>query len=107
MPFKYPKPTDLLVKLFEQLTAPNDIVLDLFAGSASSAHAIFKLNERDRSNRRFICIQNDEEAPKGSDAYHMNLPKICDISRDRIVRAGKMFSSGDLGFNYFKTDLLE
>ena len=107
LPFKYPKPTELLVKLFAQLTGDDDIVLDAFAGSASSAHAIFKLNARERSNRTFICIQNDEEISKGSDAYNMNFHKICDISRDRIVRAGKLYSYGDIGFNYFKTSFLE
>ena len=107
LPFKYPKPTDLLVKLFEQLTGPKDTVLDVFAGSASSAHAIFKLNERDGTNRTFICIQNNEEVPIGSDAYNMNLHKICDISRDRILRAGKMYSNGDLGFNYLEIAFLE
>lgn len=102
LPFKYPKPTDLLVKIFEQLTGSEDIILDAFAGSASSAHAIFKLNDKEKTKRSFICIQNNEQISKGSDAYNMNFRSICDISRDRIIRAGKMYSYGDVGFNYFE-----
>lgn len=107
LPFKYPKPTDLLVKLFEQLTVSGDTILDIFAGSASSAHAILKLNSREKTNRNFICIQNDELTSKDSDAYLMGFTKLCDLSRDRIVRAGKLYSISNFGFNYCKTYFLK
>lgn len=104
VPFKYPKPTDLLVKLFEQLSDDGDYILDLFAGSASTAHAIFKLNEKENTNRHFICLQNDELIHKGTDAYKIGFRSLCDLSRDRIVRAGKLYSSEKSGFNYLKIE---
>lgn len=107
LPFKYPKPTDLLLKLFEQLSVSDDTILDIFAGSASSAHAILKLNARDKTTRNFICIQNDEASSIDSDAYSMGFRNICDLSRDRIVRAGKLYSRSNFGFNYYKVHLLK
>jgi len=100
LPFKHPKPTDLLVKLFEQITKDGDTILDPFAGSASSAHAIFKLNEKEKSNRHFICIQNDEEITSRVDS--LGFETLCELTRDRIVRAGKLYSNKNVGFNYLK-----
>lgn len=104
IPFKYPKPTDLLVKLFEQLTKSDDIILDIFAGSASTAHAIFKLNEKQNSNRSFICVQNKEPIKKDSDAYKMGFRSISNLSRDRIVRAGTAYHSVDTGFRFYRIE---
>lgn len=104
LPFKYPKPTDLLVKIFGQLSNDKDIILDLFAGSASTAHAIFKLNEKENTKRNFICVQNNEPTIEGSDAYAMGFRRLCDLSRDRIIRSGKLYSEVKSGFNYLKVE---
>ncbi len=107
LPFKYPKPTDLLVKLFGQLSDDGDYILDLFAGSASSVHAIFKLNEKENTNRNFICVQNNEPTVEGSDAYAMGFRRLCDLSRDRIIRSGKLYSEVKSGFSYLKVEFKE
>ncbi len=101
-PFKYPKPTNLLVKIFEQLSDEEDLILDLFAGSASAVHAIFKLNQMQSSNRSFICVQNTEAIKEDSDAFRIGFSHISDLSRDRIVRAGKLYSTVDTGFRFLK-----
>lgn len=106
IPFKYPKPTGLLMKLFEQLTGEEDIVLDIFAGSASTAHAIYSLNHLTGSNRKFICIQKNELISKNSLAYNLGFTNICDIAIDRIKRVGKRYSLNNSGVNYFKIELL-
>jgi adenine-specific DNA-methyltransferase len=94
------------MKLFEQLTGEEDIVLDIFAGSASTAHAIYSLNNLTRSNRKFICIQNNELISKNSLAYNLGFTNICDIAIDRIKRVGKRYSLNNSGVNYFKIELL-
>lgn len=103
-PFKYPKPTDLLVKIFEQLSDEEDLILDLFAGSASAVHAVFKLNEKQSSNRRFICVQNTEAIKEDSDAFRIGFSFISDLTKDRIVRAGKIFHTVDTGFKFYRIE---
>lgn len=103
-PFKYPKPTDLLSKIFEQLTNSDDLILDLFAGSASAAHAVLKLNNARNSKRRFICVQNNELIKEDSDAYRIGFHTISDLAQDRILRAGKIFPSLDTGFRFYRID---
>ncbi|WP_421918802.1 site-specific DNA-methyltransferase [Marinifilum sp.] len=107
IPFKHPKPTDLLIKLFDQFTGNEDIVLDIFAGSASTAHAIFKMNKASSSNRSFICVQNNEELSVKSTAYQLGYSSISDIAIDRIKRAGKQKSGNNCGVNYFKIESLK
>lgn len=102
IPFKYPKPTDLLVKLFEQLTEHEDIILDLFTGSASTAHAVFKLNDKDQSVRQFISIQTPELCSGESEAYQLGFQNIADLARDRIQRSGAIYPSVDNGFKFYQ-----
>ncbi|PKQ63093.1 hypothetical protein BZG02_10020 [Labilibaculum filiforme] len=104
LPFKYPKPTDLLLLLLEQLSEAEDIILDLFAGSASMAHAIFKGNEKQTFNRSFICTQNIELVKEDSDAFRMGFSTISDLARDRIIRAGKLYPKVDTGFRFYKVE---
>lgn len=103
-PFKYPKPTDLLCKLLVQFTKPEDTILDLFSGSASLAHAVMKVDDKEMSKRNFICLQNDEPITKESDAYSMGFERMCDLSYDRIVKAGKLYSAENIGLNYYKIE---
>ncbi|GKT35775.1 N6 adenine-specific DNA methyltransferase, D21 class like protein, partial [Aduncisulcus paluster] len=102
LPFKHPKPTDLLVKLFEQISEDGDIILDPFAGSASTAHAVFKLNHKENTSRKFICIQNDEALALNPETISLGFTNLSEVAHDRIERAGKLFSSENVGFNYLK-----
>ena len=102
LPFKHPKPTDLLMRLFEQISDDGDIILDPFAGSASTAHAVFKLNHKENCNRKFICIQNDEALALNAETISLGFTNLSEVAQDRIERAGKLFSSENVGFNYLK-----
>ena len=102
IPFKHPKPTELLISLFDQLTGNDDIILDIFAGSASTAHAIYKMNHSADSNRKFICVQKKEKLTANSPAYKLGFTTINEIAIDRIRRAGKLQSVNNSGVNYFE-----
>ncbi len=101
--FNYPKPLSLIKGLVDQATAPdqNDIVLDFFAGSGTTAHAVLDLNAEDGGNRRFIMVSSTEAAP---DAPERNICR--DILRERIRRVGEGHAGrGGLqvgGFAYLK-----
>lgn len=83
--FSFPKPTGLLKKLVN-IGAPsgNDIVLDMFAGSASMADCILKMNLEDNGNRRFICIQLPEIVSQDSSAFKAGYKNIAEIAKKRI-----------------------
>jgi len=86
--FSFPKPTELLIKLINIGIEQNDgLILDLFAGSSSTAEAVLKLNSRDNGHRQFICIQLPEPTNNESEAYKMGFKTIADISKERIKRA--------------------
>lgn len=87
-PFSYPKPT-LLIKHFASITLnPNDIILDFFSGSATTAHAIMKLNAEDGGHRKFIMVQLPEKTDEKSEAFKAGYETICEIGKERIRRAG-------------------
>ena len=108
--FGFPKPSELLVKLITiGLNYCNDeIILDFFAGSASTAHAIMKLNLEDKGARRYILIQLPEICDERSDAFKAGYQTIADIGKDRIRKSaqilqGSASSDGvDFGFKVFK-----
>ncbi len=85
--FSTPKPIRLLKRILEISTKGDDIVLDFFAGSGSTAHAIMELNKEDGGNRKFICIQLPEMTDEKSEAYKSGYKSIADISKDRIRKA--------------------
>ena len=103
--FDNPKPTSL-VKLLVQATTYDDpaaIVLDFFAGSSTTAHAVMQLNAaEDDGNRRFIMVQLPEPTPEDSEARKAGFATIADISRKRINLAGQKIGKGDIGFRAFK-----
>ncbi len=105
-PFKYPKPTQLLIKLIEQITDTNDIILDYFAGSASTAHAVMKLNYKTNSNRQFICVQTAEKTKKGSEPDKQGFRNISAIAIDRIHKVAKQYENKlkDGGVKYLKIE---
>lgn len=108
----YPKPTRLMCKLLASYRNTTDsIILDFFSGSATTAHAVMKLNAEDGGNRKFICVQLPELCDEKSEAYKAGYKTICDIGIDRIKRAGKKILSEtentdslDIGFKVFELD---
>lgn len=86
--FSYPKPVDLINKVIE-LANSNDIILDFFSGSATTAHAVMQLNSEDGGNRKFIMVQIPEECDEKSEAFKAGYKNICEIGKERIRRAGR------------------
>ncbi|MFA7240448.1 MAG: site-specific DNA-methyltransferase [Sulfuricellaceae bacterium] len=87
--FSFPKPVSLLTKFIEVTTAENDIVLDFFSGSATTAHAVMALNAEDGGRRKFIMVQIPEACGEKSDAFKKGYKTIAEIGKERIRRAGK------------------
>lgn len=108
--FDFPKPLELLKTVVSIGTNEDDIVLDFFSGSATTAHAVMAKNIEDGLNRKFIMIQLPEYTGDGSPARKAGYKTICDIGRERIRRAAdelKKESSGyksDFGFRTFRLD---
>jgi adenine-specific DNA-methyltransferase len=87
--FSFPKPTQLIKSLLTQGADSNDIILDFFAGSSVTAHAVMQLNSQDNGNRKFIMVQLPELCDEKSEAFKAGYKTIADISKERIRRAGK------------------
>ena len=87
--FDFPKPTRLIKRLLSISTKKDDIILDFFSGSATTAHAVMKLNAEDGGNRRFIMVQLPEVCDEKSEAARNGYPNICEIGKERIRRAGR------------------
>ena len=108
-PFDTPKPTTLLLQMLKIGSNPNDIILDFFSGSGTTAHAVMQLNAEDGGNRRYICVQLPEECDPKSEAAKAGFANIAEIAKERIRRAGSQISgslkdnqSVDTGFKVFK-----
>lgn len=87
--FETPKPVRLLMKLLNLVQlSDNDIILDFFSGSATTAHAVMRLNAEDSVHRKFIMVQLPEPCDEKSEAYKAGYKTICDIGKERIRRAG-------------------
>ena len=109
--FNGPKPIRLLRRLLTLANLNNDdIVMDFFSGSATSAHAVIQLNASEvNSKRKFILVQLPEETGEKSEAYKAGYKTICDIGEERIRRAGKKIKEEtgtdiDYGFRCFRVD---
>jgi type III restriction-modification system methyltransferase len=114
--FENPKPIELVKVFLEATTKDNDIILDFFSGSATTAHAVMQLNAEDGGNRQFIMVQLPELCDEKSEAYKAGYKNICDIGKERIRRAGKKLTENngqlaleekkplDIGFKVFKLD---
>lgn len=88
--FDFPKPSGLIKELLVQATNnADDIILDFFAGSATTAHAVMQLNKEDGGNRKYILVQMSELCDEKSEAYKAGYRTIADIAKERIRRAGK------------------
>lgn len=107
--FDFPKPTYIVSKLAEMLFDDDDIILDFFSGSATTAHAVMQLNAEDGGNRKFIMVQLPEPCDEKSEAYKAGYKNICEIGKERIRRAGDKIKTEtgadiDYGFRVFKVD---
>lgn len=108
--FDYPKPVTLINRILELYSDKNDLILDFFSGSATTAHAVMKLNSEDDGNRKFICVQLPETTDEKSEAYKAGYKNICEIGKERIRRAGEKVKSEsgktelDIGFKVLKLD---
>lgn len=87
--FNYSKPLSLVKELISQVANGNDIILDFFAGSATTAQAILELNKEDGGNRKFILVQLPELCDDNSEASKAGYKTIADISKERIRRVIK------------------
>lgn len=110
--FDNPKPVEFLEILLQIATNANDLIVDFFSGSATTAHAIMKYNEKNNSNRKYIMVQLPEKTDVSSEAYKLGYRTICDIGEERIRRAGKKIKEEagltatnlDFGFRVLKLD---
>jgi adenine-specific DNA-methyltransferase len=115
--FEFPKPPTLIKRMLEITTdkEDNDIVLDFFSGSGTTAQAVLELNKEDGGNRKFICVQLPEKTEEDSEAYKAGYKTIADIGKERIRRVihniqkekadkPELFNDKniDLGFKVFK-----
>jgi adenine-specific DNA-methyltransferase len=107
--FEYSKPVNLIKKLVEQVVEKNEKVLDFFAGSGTTAHAVLKQNAEDGFDRQFICVQIAEEIEKNKEAYTVGYRTIFEITKDRITKASEQLaqeypeSNFECGYKIFKT----
>lgn len=108
--FNYSKPVDLLVYLLKKTNLKNSIVLDFFAGSGTTAHAVMQLNSEDYGGRKCISVQLPEPIQDENIVY----PNIAELTKERMRRAGESImlektdneNNGhlDVGFRVFKLD---
>lgn len=112
IPFDTPKPTSLLIRMLKLASESDFIALDFFSGSATTAHAVMKLNAEDGGNRKYIMVQLPETTNEESEAYKAGYKNICEIGKERIRRAGKKIKEDsplttqnlDIGFRVLKLD---
>lgn len=115
--FDTPKPVKLLEKIINVACGPDDLILDFFAGSGSTAQAVLNLNEQDGGNRRFLLVQMPETLDANTPAHAAGYRTIADITRARLqkvsrkiaaARAGQLALNGDaapdLGFRAYRLD---
>ena len=106
----YPKPVKLIQRMVALTTKDDDVILDFFSGSATTAHAVMQQNAEDGGQRSFIMVQLPERMVKTSAAYQAGFRTICDIGRERICRAGEKIirETGkidlDIGFKVFQIE---
>lgn len=107
--FDYPKPVPLIQRCIQLYTEEDSIVMDFFAGSATTAHAVMQQNTEDGGKRQYILVQIPEKTDPKKDAFQDGYKTICDIGEERIRRAGKKIKEEidadiDYGFRCFKVD---
>ena len=113
LPFDNPKSKQLMMELVKLCDCTeNDIILDFFSGSATTAHAVMQLNAEDGGHRKFIMVQLPEPCDENSEAFKAGYKNICEIGKERIRRAGEKIKEEnplttqdlDIGFRVLKLD---
>ena len=107
--FDFPKPLEFLYKILEIGTMNNSLILDFFSGSATTAHAVMKLNAEDGGNRKYILVQLPEEIEESKPAFKAGYKTIDEIGRERIKRAAQKIKEEtnadiDYGFKVVKLE---
>lgn len=110
--FDFPKPLGVLSKILSIGANSDSIILDFFSGSATTAHAVMRLNAEDGGKRKFIMVQLPEVTDEKSEARKAGYETICQIGEERIRRAGKKVKEEaglqgqnlDTGFRVLKLD---
>lgn len=111
--FQYTKPVELIRLLLSFIEfKPNDVILDFFSGSSTTAHAVMQLNADDNISRKFIMVQLPEKTEQKSEAFKAGYKNICEIGKERIRRAGRKIKEEhseladtlDTGFRVLKLD---
>lgn len=106
--FPKPKPIGTILRCTKLSTQNDDIVLDFFSGSATTAHAVMQLNAEDGGKRQFIMVQLPELTDEKSEAFRAGYKNICEIGKERIRRAGAKIKEQnadvDVGFKVLKLD---
>lgn len=99
--FKGQKSIKMLIRLLEATTKDSDIILDFFAGTSSTAHAVMQLNKEDGGTRKYIMVQIPEKCQEDTEAYRHGFKTIDEISRERIKRAAAQIGDTS-GFKHYK-----
>lgn len=111
--FEFPKSMEMMKQLISLCAKESDVILDFFSGSATTAHAVMKLNAEDGGHRKFILVQLPEKTDEKSEAYKAGYKNICEIGKERIRRAGKKIKEDagltapddlDIGFRCLRLD---
>lgn len=110
--FSFPKPSSLISFFCKICNDKGSIILDFFSGSATTAHAVMKLNAEDGGHRKFIMVQLPEVTDEKSESRKAGYKNICEIGKERIRRAGRkvkeeagiMAQDLDIGFRVLKLD---
>ena len=110
--FDTEKSLDIMNRIVGWISKEEDIILDFFSGSATTAHAVMQLNAEDGGHRKFIMVQLPEKCDEASEAYKAGYKNICEIGKERIRRAGDKIKSEspmttqdlDIGFRVLKLD---
>lgn len=110
--FPFPKDEEVIMHYVDSFTDSDSLILDFFSGSATTAHAVMKLNAEDDGQRKFIMVQLPELTDMESEAYQAGYKNICEIGKERIRRAGRMIKQEaglqgqdlDIGFRVLKLD---
>lgn len=105
--FPFPKPASLVKFLCKICTGREDIILDFFSGSSTTAQSVMEMNSEDNANRKFIMLQLSEVLDKSSEAYKSGYENLCQLGKERIRRAGDKIKlehpDTDIGFKVFRT----
>lgn len=107
--FDYPKPSKLIEEILNFDYDSEQIILDFFSGSATTADAVMQINSKDNGKRRYIMVQLPEKCKENSEVYKLGYRTICDIAQERIIRAADKIRKEtnakiDYGFRVYKVD---